>query len=145
MDYLIQTGIIVIAIAGIILMYAIVQTLKVLKGAIEELRLMIGQVRTDVSHISEDMKEAIHNTNAMTLDVREKLSSLNVIFSIVNDVGQAVHSFTDVAKHSASQLAATMEDSHRPSSQESHSTAKVSSAVIDGIISALRIWKKLRP
>ncbi|MFD0716030.1 DUF948 domain-containing protein [Paenibacillus sp. GCM10027626] len=148
MDLFIQAGMIVIAIAVFILMYAIWQTMKVLRAAIEEMRLMIGQVRTDISTISEDMKEAIHNTNAMTMDIRKKLNSLNVVFTVVNDIGQAVHAFTDAAKHSAKQLAASMEQKHRQSAHSEDDQAVkpkdgISVAIIDAVISSLRIWKKI--
>jgi len=152
MDLLIQGGIIVIAIAFIILMYSIIQTMKVLKAAIEEMRLMIGQVRTDVSHISGDMKEAIQNTNAMTLDVRKKLSSLNILFTTVNDIGQTLHAFTGIAKKSATKVAASMQStgsgvSTRGSTSGSKSQKNsdhVSSAIIDGVISTLRIVKRIK-
>ena len=148
MDLFIQIGMIIITIAFIILMYSIVQTLKVLKAAIEEMRLMIGQVRTDVSHISEDMKEAIHNTNEMTLDVRKKLSSLNILFATVNDIGQAVHSFTGIAKESAANLATTLKKDQRQTIQSDRVPEKqsdgISNAIIDTIISSLRIWKRVK-
>ena len=148
MDLFIQIGIIIITIAFMILMYSIVQTLKVLKAAIEELRLMIGQVRTDVSHISEDVKEAIHNTNKMTLDIRKKLSSLNILFATVNDIGQAVHSFTGIAKASAVNLATTLKKDQRQTEQSDPNTSKrsdgISTAIIDTIITSLRIWKRVK-
>ena len=148
MDLFIQIGMIIITIAFIILMYSIVQTLKVLKAAIEELRLMIGQVRTDVSHISEDVKEAIHNTNEMTLDVRKKLSSLNILFATVNDIGQAIHSFTGIAKDSATNLATTLKKNERQTVQSDLNTFKqsdsISTAIVDTIIASLRIWKRVK-
>lgn len=168
MDLLIQIGLIIIAIAFIILMYSIIQTMKVLKAAIEEMRLMITQVRTDVSHISGDMKEAIQNTNAMTLDIRTKLNSLNILFTTVNDIGQTLHAFTGVAKASATKVAATMQrartggisnDSTTDStsgstsgstsdstsgSNSQNNRSDVTSAIIDGVISTLRIVKKIK-
>lgn len=145
MDLFIQGGIVVIAIAFIILMYSIIQTMKVLKAAIEEMRLMIGQVRTDVSHISDDMKEAIHNTNAMTMDVRKKLTSLNILFTTVNDIGQVLHSFTGAAKNSAAELATTVQKEHQAThSKPTEKKANITSAIIDGVISTLRILKKIK-
>ena len=166
MELLIQIGIVIVAIAFIILMYSIVQTMKVLKSAIEEMRLMIGEVRSDVSRISDDMKETIHNTNEMTVDIRHKLSSLNIVFAAVNDIGQAIQSFTGIAKSSAAQLAAAVEQkqnqrqhqnrqNNQNSSLDRQNHAKndrqeedmqphISSVIIDGVISSLRIWKKIK-
>jgi len=148
MDLLMQAGIIVIAIAFIILMYSIIQTIKVLKSAIEEMRLTIGEVRGDVSRISDDMKETIQHTNEMAVDIKQKLSSLNVVFTAVNDVGQAVQSFTSIAKTSAAQLAAAIE--RKPASakskeaDDSDKEQPVSSTIIDGVISGLQLWKKMK-
>ena len=149
MDLIIQVGIIVIAIAFIVLMYSIIQTIKVLKAAIEEMRLMLGQVREDVSHISGDMKEAIQNTNAMTLDVRKKLSSLNILFTTVNDIGQTLHTFTGIAKKSATKVATSMHSSSPAASVSTNGKQQkkndhVTSAIIDGLISTLRIVKKIK-
>lgn len=152
MDLIIQIGIVVIAIAFIILMYAVIQTLKVLRAAIEELRLMIGQVREDVSHISDDMKEAIHNTNAMTQDMRSKLSALNIVFTTINDIGQALHSFTGIAKQSAASIAANIkkdssETATRIQKKKVRATTTrdgLTTSLIDGLASTLRIWKKIK-
>lgn len=146
MDLFIQIGIAIIAIAFLILMYAIVQTLKVLKSALEEIRLTIGQLRTDVSQISVDMKEAIHHTNAMTLDVRKKLGSLDVIFASVNDIGQVLHSFTSAAKESVASIASSIkrDDRSEITDKNDSNSNGISSIVIDGVISSLRILKKIK-
>ena len=148
MDLLMQIGILVIAIAFIILMYSIIQTMKVLKSAIEEMRLTIGEVRSDVSRISDDMKETIQHTNEMAIDIKHKLSSLNIVFTAVNDIGQAVQTFTSIAKTSAAQLAAAIERKPAPTKRSSEPNIDkqqpVSNMVIDGIISGLQLWKKMK-
>ncbi|MFX3634377.1 MAG: DUF948 domain-containing protein [Candidatus Pristimantibacillus sp.] len=148
MDLFIQISVVIIALAFVVLMYSIVQTMKVLKAAIDEIRLTVGQLRTDVSQITVDVKEAIHNTNAMTLDVRSKLSSLDVLFTTVNDIGQTIHTFTGAAKQSAASLVTSIKkDNRREVKQESsHKAAEsgMASAIIDGVISSLRIWRKIK-
>ncbi len=141
MELFIQIGIVIIAIGFIILMYSIVQTMKVLKAAIEEMQLMIGQVRVDVSHISDDIKKAIHNTNEMTMDIRTKLNSLDSVFGAADDIGRTVQVFTGIAKESAAQLAVTVEEQQNPNHQNEQ---KLTSAIIDGVMSTLRIWKKVK-
>lgn len=148
MSLFIQISIVIIAIAFVILMYSLVQTLKILKDALNEIRLTIGQLRTDVSQITVDVKEAIHNTNAMTLDVREKLSSLDVVFETVNDIGQTIHTFTRAAKESAVGLVTPKKDSDKDSIRNESSNhaikSGVGSAIIDGVVSSLRIWNKIK-
>lgn len=148
MDLFIQVSVVIIALAFVILMYSIIQTMKVLKAAIDEIRLTVGQLRSDVSQITVDVKEAIHNTNAMTLDARAKLSSLDVLFTTVNDIGQTIHSFTGAAKQTAASLVTTIKkDNSRTAKDESCKKAAdsgMASAIIDGVISSLRIWRKIK-
>ncbi|MFF2090228.1 DUF948 domain-containing protein [Paenibacillus sp. NPDC058174] len=149
MDLFIQICVAVIAVAFIILMYSVIQTMKVLKATLDELRLTVGQLRTDVSQITVDVKEMIHNTNAMTLDVRGKLSALDVVFTTVNDIGQALHSFTGVIKQSAASVVSSIKADDRPAALESgrerqDTSHSLASAVIDGVSSSLRIWNKIK-
>ncbi|MGG1636931.1 hypothetical protein BK120_18845 [Paenibacillus sp. FSL A5-0031] len=141
MDLLMQISIAVIAIAFLVLLYSLIQTLKVLRGALDEMRQTVGSLRTEVTQISVEVKEAIHNTNAMTLDVRTKLSSLDVLFASVNDLGHALHSFTGAAKESAASVVASIkgEGKKKPASEPS-----LISTIYDGAISTIRIWNKVK-
>lgn len=149
MDTLIQVSIVVIAVSFVILIIAFIQTMKVLKAALNEIRLTIGQLRSDVSQITVDMKEAIHHTNAMTLDVRTKLSSLDIVFTAVNDIGQTVHSITGPVKEIASSLIPSSNRDKQPRvkrsiAKTSIDSNKLASAIVDGVMSSMRIWKKMK-
>jgi Uncharacterized protein containing a divergent version of the methyl-accepting chemotaxis-like domain len=145
MDLFIQIIIAVITVAFVILMFFLIQTIKALTATLDEVRSTVGELRTDVSQISGDVKEMIHHTNEMTLDVRTKLRSLDVVFATVHDIGQTLHSFTGVMKETAVSLAASVKskqqeihDSRQPRS------SKMTSAITDGIVSSVRIWRKLK-
>jgi|GEM_PF-1350115 len=149
MDIFIQVSIGIIAIAFVILIFSIIQTINVLKSTLEELRLSIGQLRVDVSQITVDMKEAIHHTNAMTLDVRTKLNSLDTVFAAANDMGTAMRSITAPVKEAAAgllpsnnkkRLRAVKAKREKPEAD----TNRIASAVIDGLLSSIRIWNKMR-
>jgi len=147
MDTFIQVSIGVIAVAFVILIYSVVQTMKVLKAALDEMRLTIGQVRTDVSHITVEMKEAIRHTNAMTLDVRTKLNSLDVVFAAVNDIGQTIHSITGPVKEVAASILPAREKrnvSADAARRANIDRSRIAEAIADGVISSLRIWKKIK-
>lgn len=139
MDMLIQISIAVIAVAFVILLYSLVQTLKILRAGLDEMRLTISQLRTDVMQITVDVKEAVHNTNAMTLDVRTKLNSLDVLFTSVNDIGHTIHTFTGAAKESAASVVSSIKSSGKPVRDNS-----IISTILDGVISTIRIWNKLK-
>ncbi len=137
---IIQICIVIIAVAFVILTYALVQTLKSLRGTLEETKHAIGQLRTEVTQISADVKEAVHHTNAMTLDVRTKLSALDSVFASVSDIGHAIHSFTGAAKQTASSIAVSMKkESARPVKEPG-----IVSMILDGIISGVKVWNKIK-
>lgn len=140
MDMLIQISIAVIAFAFVILLYSLVQTLKILRAGLDEMRLTISQLRTDVTQIAVDVKEAVHNTNAMTLDVRTKLNSLDVLFTSVNDIGHAIHTFTGAAKESASSLVSSIKSGSGKPARENG----IINTIYDGIVSSIRIWNKIK-
>ncbi|SFE56028.1 Uncharacterized protein YoxC, contains an MCP-like domain [Paenibacillus catalpae] len=148
MDLFIQIIIAVITVAFVILMFFLIQTIKALTATLEEVRSTVGELRTDVSQISGDVKEMIHNTNEMTRDVRTKLRSLDVVFATVHDIGQTLHSFTGVMKETAVSLVTTMKSKqHREvydNEATGHRSSKVTSAITDGILSSVRIWRKLK-
>ncbi|MCA0756022.1 DUF948 domain-containing protein [Paenibacillus sp. N4] len=142
MDIIIQISVAVIAIAFVVLLYFLVQAVKTLTSTLEETRKTIGQLRAEVTQISVDVKEAVHNTNVMTQDVRSKLKSLDVIFTSVNDIGHAIHSFTGAAKESAASITAKLRrDRIAPATAKEPS---VLSVIYDGIISSVRIWNKVK-
>ncbi|CAM4323462.1 DUF948 domain-containing protein [Paenibacillus alkaliterrae] len=140
MDSILQISVAVIAVAFVVLMYFLVQTLKTLTGALEETKKTIGQLREEVSQISVDVKEAVHHTNAMTMDVRSKLRSLDMIFTSVNDIGHAIHAFTGAARESAASLTAALKKERQKPLRE----PMMLSTLYDGIISSIRIWNKVK-
>ncbi|MCM3626923.1 DUF948 domain-containing protein [Paenibacillus glycanilyticus] len=147
MDLFIQIIIAVITVAFVILMFFLIQTIKALTATLDEVRSTVGELRTDVSQISGDVKEMIHHTNEMTLDVRTKLRSLDVVFATVHDIGQTLHSFTGAMKETAVSLVDNMKSKHKEvqdSGTVRPRSGHITSAITDGIISSVRIWKKLR-
>ncbi len=148
MELVIQICIAVIAVAFVVLMYFLIQAVKTLTGTLEETRKTIGQLRTEVTQISVDVKEAVHHTSAMTQDVRTKLKSLDSVFSSVNDIGHAVQAFTGAAKESAASISAKLRKTSKPAIQNVTVTPEpppqTLSAIYDGIVSSIRIWRKLK-
>lgn len=150
MELVTQISVAIIAIAFVCAVYFIVQTLKVLKSTLEELRSTIGKVTTDVTQVTDEVRLIIHQTNAVTMDVREKLDTLDGLFQTVGDLGDAAHTLTSAAKQTAASIAAANQSEQLTAvSKESRakggkSDHKVMMAIVDGIASSLRIWKKLK-
>jgi uncharacterized protein YoxC len=57
MELIIQISIAVIAVAFVVLLFFLIQAVKTLTGTLEETRMTIGQLRTEVTQISVDVKE----------------------------------------------------------------------------------------
>ncbi|MNZ83337.1 hypothetical protein D3C78_1020600 [compost metagenome] len=137
MDSILQISIGVITIALLVTLYFVIRALVSLTKTIEETKYAVGQLRTEMTSISADVKEAVHNTNVMTMDVRSKLHSLDVLFASVNDIGHAIQSFTGAARESAASIVATLKSDERKE-------PGVAGAVCDGILSGIRLWQKVK-
>ncbi|GLX66492.1 DUF948 domain-containing protein [Paenibacillus glycanilyticus] len=153
MDLFIQIIIAVITVAFVILMFFLIQTIKALTATLDEVRSTVGELKNDVSQISGDVKEMIHHTNEMTLDVRTKLRSLDVVFATIHDIGQTLHSFTGVMKETAVGIVHNMKDKAKTKPEvydeqanqaNRKSSGNVTNALADGILSSVRIWRKLK-
>lgn len=140
MDLIMQISIAVIAVAILVLLYSLIQTLKTLRGALDEMRQTVGSLRTEVTQISVEVKEAVHNTNKMTQDVRTKLSSLDVLFASVNDIGHALRSFTGMARESAASVVASIKNESKKPAEE----PGIVSTLYNGVISTIRIWNRVK-
>ncbi|MNJ62132.1 hypothetical protein D3C77_579610 [compost metagenome] len=137
MDNILQISISVITIALLVTLYFVIKALVSLTKTIEETKYAVGQLRTEMTSISADVKEAVHNTNVMTMDVRSKLHSLDVLFASVNDIGHAIQSFTGAARESAASIVATLKS-------EEKKEPGVVGTVCDGILSGFRLWQKVK-
>lgn len=145
-NIMIQVSVAIIAVGFIFLVYFIVQTLKVLKAALEEMRTTIGQLRTDVTKVSDEVQDVMQNVNVMALDVRAKLSALDNLFHAVDDIGYAVNSLTSAAKQTAASMVAARRI-NRKSIRKDNSGEKdnhMMKAMIEGVSSAVRIWKIIK-
>lgn len=151
MDTVIQISAIIITVALIVLIYFVVQTMRALKGTLEETRLTIEQVRTEVASLSQEIKITLSNTNSMSADIKHKLQSLNTTFAVIDDISQTAHTFTHAMKQSVTQVAASVQTRQNrkvldqvAGHEQKRTDTPLSSLLMDGIVAGLSIYKRLK-
>jgi len=139
---LLQISAVIVAVSFVILTFYLIQTLKSLKGSLDEMTLAMGQMKNEAKEISEEVKEMIGNTNDIAVDMRMKLSKLDHAFGSVNDVGQAVHELTSAARQTASSLLASLKRNGSRACEPERSGRW--QAVWEGVITAVEFVQRRR-
>ncbi|OAS17333.1 DUF948 domain-containing protein [Paenibacillus oryzisoli] len=139
---LLQISVCVVAVAFVFLVFYLIQTLKSLKHSLDEITSTMGQMKTEVTEISSDVKDVILNTNEVAIDMRMKLSTLNHLFGTVQDVGQVLHELSSSVKQSASSLIASVKPTE-VSKKTSPLNGKLK-AILQGATMTLEIWDKIK-
>jgi uncharacterized protein YoxC len=139
---LLQISVCVVAVAFVILVFYLIQTLKSLKHSLDEITSTMGQMKNEVTEISSDVKDVILNTNEVAIDMRMKLSTLNHLFGTVQDVGQVLHELSSSVKQSATSLIASVKPTE-PSAKTSSLSGKLK-AILQGATMTLEIWDKIK-
>lgn len=98
---LIGISAIIAAVAFVVLVYYLVETLKSLKQSLDEMRGVMTEVKADISTIAVEVKDVVHQTNQMTSNVRTKLNALDSLFDSVNDIGQIARELSQTVKQTA--------------------------------------------
>ncbi|MFC4779555.1 DUF948 domain-containing protein [Paenibacillus sp. GCM10023252] len=156
-----EISVAIIALAFVVLVYYLIQTLKSLKHSLDEVRSTMVEVKNEIADISVEVKGVVLKTNQMTSDVQTKLKSLDPLFGSVSDIGQVVHELTSTVKQSAVSLIGVIRD--RSNTLKSAykreiqpgivpmNTNQVNAdkpqikldSIINGIAVSMNIWEKL--
>lgn len=141
MSLVVEICIVVVAIAAVVMLFAAFKTLKLAGAAIEDAKQTLGDLRGEILQITQDAREVVRNTNAVTVDAQKKMQELDALFTSVKEIGQATHVVTqsvkEVAAGAASKVKRTSRDIGRPE-------GGTITAIADGIASTIRIWNRLR-
>ncbi|RJE85098.1 DUF948 domain-containing protein [Paenibacillus sp. 1011MAR3C5] len=141
MNLVVEISIVVVAIAAVIMLLAAFKTLKLAGAAIEDAKVTLGDLRTEILQISQDAREVVRNTNAVTVDAQKKMQELDSLFSSVKEIGQATHVVTQSVKEAATGAASKVKRNSRDIQKPEGGTI---AAIADGIASTIRIWNRLK-
>ncbi|MFK7696286.1 DUF948 domain-containing protein [Paenibacillus sp. HJGM_3] len=136
-----QISLIIVALAFGVLVYYLVQTLKSLRGSLDEIRETMAGMKGELAQVSTEVKDVLHNTNQMAVDVRTKLQDLEPLFRSVNDVGTMIHELTRTVKESASSVATVIQDGRRRALTAAPGKVQ---KVMSGIPVAIDLWNSFR-
>lgn len=95
MDIILYSSIALIAIAFLILVIYVVQTLKTLQTTLQHVAKTVEEVEKQMHEIGKETAQLLHKTNALADDVHKKAESLQSVFDAVKQVGVTVQTFSD--------------------------------------------------
>ncbi|PSL50975.1 uncharacterized protein YoxC [Salsuginibacillus halophilus] len=86
---LVGIGVLIIGIAFAVAVIFLARTLNNLSGVLQGVEKTVGKLPEQLDQITDETGNVIHNTNETIIDVNEKLETLNPVFYIVQDAGEA--------------------------------------------------------
>lgn len=95
MNIVLYGSIALIAIAFLILVVYVVQTLKTLQTTLQHVAKTVEEVEKQMHEIGKETAQLLHKTNALADDVHKKAESLQSVFDAVKQVGVTVQTFND--------------------------------------------------
>ncbi|MHA7966416.1 DUF948 domain-containing protein [Paenibacillus sp. CAU 1782] len=144
----------VLTVVLVLVLLMVLKTLRQANVAIDEAKRTMSELREEVLQVSQDARSVIHHTNAVTIDIREKMKELDSLFGSAREIGHATFALTSAVRQTASGMAAKIKSTGvtaaaavspapKPAAQNRKEEATVA-AIADGVASAIRIWTKLR-
>ncbi|MFC5712577.1 DUF948 domain-containing protein [Thalassorhabdus alkalitolerans] len=86
---LLGIGVLVFAIAFLILVIFLIKALNSLTKVLGGVEETVGKLPDQMDEISKQTEVILHNSNETILDLNQKMDDLNPIFHIVRDTGEA--------------------------------------------------------
>ncbi|MDF2723323.1 MAG: hypothetical protein K0Q59_2998 [Paenibacillus sp.] len=136
-----QISLILVALAFVVLVFYLVQTLKSLRGSLDEIRNTMVDMKGELAQVSTEVKDVLYNTNQMAVDVRTKLHDLGPLFSSVSDVGNMLSDLTTTVRQSASSVASVINAGRKQAMAKAPSKIGI---VMKGVPVVIELWKSLK-
>lgn len=105
---IIQISVAVIAIAVVVLVYYLVQTLKSAKSSMEQVNITLAAVQQQLEETGKESNILLRNTQLITEDVQHKLAATDKIFSSVQHIGEAVQEVSNSVKQVSATVTRSM-------------------------------------
>ncbi|MBB6448429.1 uncharacterized protein YoxC [Geomicrobium halophilum] len=84
----------VVAIAFAVLVIFLAKALRNLADVLAKTEVTVGKLPDQLDEITKETGTVLHNTNETILDVNKKVATLNPIFGMVEDAGNASRKFS---------------------------------------------------
>lgn len=106
---IIQFSVALIAVAFVVLVAFLIVTLRSMSDLLKQTNTTIRELQGEIKGISKEASHLLQHTNQVTVDVLDKLHSLEPTFDSVKNVGEVVEDITSSVKQASSVVARTIQ------------------------------------
>ncbi|AEI45787.1 DUF948 domain-containing protein [Paenibacillus mucilaginosus] len=107
-SWIIEASVAVAAIAFVALVVFLIMTLRSVSALLGQTNGIMREIQQQVSGLSAEATEVLRHTNEVTVDVRNKLHSIDSVVYSVKNVGDAVEEITSSLKQASATVAGTV-------------------------------------
>jgi uncharacterized protein YoxC len=134
---IIEISVAVIAVVLSILILYMVSVMKAVKETLVQANQTLVEVRKDLSTMSLEATQVLHDSNILIKDVHTKLNAFNPILTSVSQAGQALTHLTGSVKQVSAAVSSVTGDVHNT---VTHNKSRISQ-VVDITKAGLQVWK----
>jgi uncharacterized protein YoxC len=134
---IIEISVAVIAVVLAIFILYMVSVMKTVKETLVQANQTLLEVRKDLSTMSLEATQVLHDSNLLINDVHTKLNAFDPILTSVSQAGQALTHLTGSVKQVSAAVSSVTGDVH---STVTHNKSRISQAV-EITKAGLQVWK----
>jgi uncharacterized protein YoxC len=139
---IIEISVAAVALAFVVLVVFLITTLRSITALLGQTNTTINELQIQLSNVSKDASDVLRHTNAVTVDVLNKLHSLDPTFDSVKHVGEAVEEITSSVKSASVSVARTIKN--KVTSEAYVPASGKLSKTIQAIPIVLEIWHQIK-
>ncbi|WP_181592673.1 DUF948 domain-containing protein [Paenibacillus sp. YN15] len=122
---IIQISAAVLTIAVVVLIVALVRTLKEARAALNKIGMLTDETRIQLNALSGEVKETIQGVNDVTYDIKTKMAELHSAFQTIGEIGRMAAGTTLTIRQTAASVSRTLR--HKLDEQKETAAATQSS------------------
>ncbi|SDE07848.1 Uncharacterized protein YoxC, contains an MCP-like domain [Paenibacillus sp. UNCCL117] len=134
---IIEISVAVVAIAFAALVVYLIRTLKSVTELLSQTNVTMKEIQGQIGGISVEATELLRHTNEVTVDVRNKLQSIDPVVYSVKNIGDAVQEVTDTVKEATAAVAGSI---RKNVPAETPKTGEAIGRIIQAVPMLLEIW-----
>lgn len=137
---IIQISAAILTIAVVVLIVALVRTLKEARAALNKIGMLTDETRIQLNALSGEVKETIQGVNDVTYDIKTKMAELHSAFQTIGEIGRMAADTTLTIRQTAASVSRTLR--HKLDEQKEAAAAKQSSLAA-WLLTAAKFVQKL--
>ncbi|WP_243767192.1 DUF948 domain-containing protein [Paenibacillus agricola] len=141
-NLIIEISVAAVALAIVVLIVFLITTLRSMSALLVQTNSTIHELQHHLAGVTKEASDVLRHTNAVTVDVLNKLHSLEPTFHSVKQVGEAVDEITTSVKNASVSVARTIKNKVE-SEAYLPATSKIAKA-IQTIPLILDIWHQIK-